>query len=87
MEGIVLSAGINQENAFGTGTSVGFNVNTGSINRTLVVSQFDPYFTNDGISRYTDVCIVLLDSRYYLGDSDYTIVTARYYHTIRDSVF
>ncbi len=76
MEGVVLSAGINQENAFGTGTSVGFNVNTGSINRTLVVSQFDPYFTEDGISRYTDVYYRTSRPLYYLGDSDYTIVTA-----------
>lgn len=76
MEGVVLSAGINQENAFGTGTSVGFNINTGSINRTLVVSQFDPYFTDDGISRYTDVYYRTTRPLYYLGDSDYTIVTA-----------
>ena len=76
MEGVVLSAGINQENAFGTGTSIGFNVNTGSINRTLVVSQFDPYFTEDGISRYTDVYYRTSRPLYYLGDSDYTIVTA-----------
>ena len=76
MEGVVLSAGINQENAFGTGTSIGFNINTGSVNRTLAISQFDPYFTEDGISRYTDVYYRTSRPLYYLGDSDYTIVTA-----------
>jgi len=75
-EGVVLSAGINQENAFGTGTSVGFNINTGRINRTLVVSQFDPYFTDDGISRFSDVYYRTSKPLYYLGDSNYTIVTA-----------
>ena len=75
-ESVVLSAGINQENAFGTGTSIGLNVNTGSINRTLVISQYDPYFTEDGISRYSDVYYRTSRPLYYLGDSDYSIVTA-----------
>jgi outer membrane protein insertion porin family len=73
-EGVVISAGINQENAFGTGTSVGFNINTSQVNRTLVLSQFDPYFTEDGISRYTDVYYRTSRPLYYLGDSDYTII-------------
>jgi outer membrane protein insertion porin family len=73
-EGVVLSAGINQENAFGTGTSIGFNVNTSQVNRTLVLSQFDPYFTEDGISRYTDIYYRTSRPLYYLGDSDYTII-------------
>ena len=73
-DGVVLSAGINQENAFGTGTSIGFNINTSQVNRTLVLSQFDPYFTEDGISRYTDIYYRTSRPLYYLGDSDYTIV-------------
>jgi outer membrane protein insertion porin family len=73
-EGVVLSAGINQENAFGTGTSIGFNINTSQVNRTLVVSQFDPYFTEDGISRYTDVYYRTSRPLYYLGDSGYSII-------------
>ena len=73
-EGVVISAGINQENAFGTGTSIGFNINTSQVNRTLVLSQFDPYFTEDGISRYSDIYYRTSRPLYYLGDSDYTIV-------------
>ena len=73
-EGVVLSAGINQENAFGTGTSIGFNINTSQVNRTLVLSQFDPYFTEDGISRYTDVYYRTSRPLYYLGDSGYSII-------------
>lgn len=75
-EGLVIAAGINQENAFGTGTSIGFNINTGRINRTLVLSQFDPYFTEDGISRYTDLYYRTARPLYYVGDSEYTIVNA-----------
>jgi outer membrane protein insertion porin family len=75
-EGFVLSAGINQENAFGTGTSIGLNLNTGQINRTIALSQFDPYFTEDGISRYTDVYYRTSRPLYYLGDADYAIVNA-----------
>jgi outer membrane protein insertion porin family len=75
-EGVVLSAGINQENAFGTGTSVGFNVNTSKVNRTLVLSQFDPYFTEDGISRYTDIYYRTTRPLYFVGDQDYSIVNA-----------
>lgn len=75
-EGVVISAGINQENAFGTGTSIGFNVNTSQVNRTLALSQFDPYFTEDGISRFTDVYYRTTKPLYYLGDTDYTIVNA-----------
>ena len=74
-EKLVLSAGINQENAFGTGTSIGLNVNTGAINRTLVISQFDPYFTEDGISRFSDIYYRTSRPLYYLGDSTYAIIT------------
>jgi len=75
-EGFVVNAGINQENAFGTGTSIGLNVNTSQINRTLSISQFDPYFTEDGISRYTDLYYRTSRPLYYLGDSDYQIINA-----------
>jgi len=74
-DGFMISAGINQENAFGTGTSIGFNVNTSQVNRTLVLSQFDPYFTEDGISRYTDLYYRTSKPLYYLGDTQYAIVT------------
>ena len=72
-DGFMISAGINQENAFGTGTSIGFNINTGQLNRVLVLSQFDPYFTEDGISRYNDIYYRTSHPLYYLGDSQYTI--------------
>ncbi|MEO8835555.1 MAG: outer membrane protein assembly factor BamA [Caldimonas sp.] len=50
-----LTAGIKQENIFGSGNYLGVEFNTSKYNRTLVVSTVDPYFTVDGISRAIDV--------------------------------
>ncbi len=52
---VVLSAGVSQDNVFGSGTSLAVNVNTAKTYRTLTVTQVDPYFTIDGIKRITDV--------------------------------
>jgi outer membrane protein insertion porin family len=54
-EGPIISAGVSQDNVFGSGTSLAVNVNTSSTFRTLTVTQVDPYFTIDGIKRITDV--------------------------------
>lgn len=50
-----LSLGVKQENVFGSGNSLGVEVNTSKSNRQLVLSTVDPYFTADGISRAIDV--------------------------------
>jgi outer membrane protein insertion porin family len=50
-----LSFGIRQENVFGSGNYLGVEVNTSKINRQLVFSTVNPYFTADGISRALDV--------------------------------
>jgi outer membrane protein insertion porin family len=50
-EKLTISASIRQENAFGTGQSLGVELNTGKFNRALQFSTTDPYFTADGISR------------------------------------
>ena len=72
-EKLVLSAGINQENAFGTGTSIGLNFSVGKINQAIALSQYDPYFTEDGISRYTDFFYRSNKPLYYVGDPAYQI--------------
>jgi outer membrane protein insertion porin family len=72
-EKLILSAGINQENAFGTGTSIGLNFALGKINQSLALSQYDPYFTENGISRYTDLFYRSSKPLYYVGDSAYQI--------------
>jgi outer membrane protein insertion porin family len=50
-----LTAGIRQDNIFGSGNYLGVEVNTSKYNRSLVVSTVDPYFTIDGVSRAIDV--------------------------------
>ena len=54
-EKIALSFGIRQENVFGSGNYLGVEVNTSKINRQIVFSTVDPYFTQNGISRSIDV--------------------------------
>jgi outer membrane protein insertion porin family len=54
-EGFGFNFGFKQDNAFGSGSSLGIEVNTSKTNRTLVFSTTDPYFTEDGVSRSIDV--------------------------------
>ncbi|NCX51312.1 MAG: outer membrane protein assembly factor BamA, partial [Burkholderiaceae bacterium] len=72
-EKLILTAGINQENAFGGGTNIGLNFAFGKINQSIALSQYDPYFTEDGISRYTDFFYRSNKPLYYVGDPDYQI--------------
>jgi len=72
-EKLILSAGINQDNAFGTGTAIGLNASLGKINQNLTLSNYDPYFTEDGISRYTDLYYRSSKPLYYVGDTSYQI--------------
>ncbi len=54
-ERLSLSFGVKQENVFGSGNSLGIQLNTSKSNRQAVLSTVDPYFTADGISRAIDV--------------------------------
>jgi outer membrane protein insertion porin family len=54
-DGLGLSFGLKQDNAFGSGNSLGIQVNTSKVNRVLVLNTTDPYFTEDGVSRTIDV--------------------------------
>ncbi len=54
-DGLGLTFGFRQDNAFGSGSSLGVEVNTSKYNRTLVLSTTNPYVTEDGVSRSIDV--------------------------------
>ncbi len=54
-EKVSVTASIKQENVFGSGNYLGFEINTSKYNRTIVLSTVNPYFTADGISRQVDV--------------------------------
>lgn len=52
---VILSAGISQDNIFGSGNTLGLQVNTSQTNRAAVLSHTDPYWTKDGISKTTSL--------------------------------
>ena len=54
-EDVILSAGVSQNNIFGTGNALSFQVNTGSVNKVYSLSYTNPYFTDDGVSRGFDI--------------------------------
>ncbi|MCM0610688.1 MAG: outer membrane protein assembly factor BamA [Ideonella sp. WA131b] len=53
-EKLTFSASVSQDNAFGSGRSLGFEINTSRFNRQLSLRTVDPYFTVDGISMAVD---------------------------------
>ncbi len=73
-EGLGLSFGLKQENAFGSGNSLGVQLNTSKINRVAVFNTTDPYFTADGVSRTIDV--FHKSSSPYEDPSFYKLVTS-----------
>ncbi len=54
-DGFGISFGFKEDNAFGSGNSLGVQVNTSKINRVIVFNTIDPYFTQDGVSRSIDL--------------------------------
>lgn len=54
-DGVILSAGISEDNAFGSGSALSFRINTSQDNRTFVLSHTNPYWTQDGVSRSTSI--------------------------------
>ncbi len=73
-DGLGLSFSIKQDNAFGSGNSLGIQVNTSRINRVVVISTTDPYFTTDGVSRSVD--IYHRTSSPYQDQSYYQLITS-----------
>ncbi len=68
-EKLTFTAQIRQDNAFGSGKSLGVEVNTSRYNRTLVLSSVDPYWTVDGISMAVDAFYRTSRPINFLGDS------------------
>ena len=50
-EKLTLTGSIQQTNAFGSGDTIGVEVNTSRRNRTIAFSEVNPYFTDNGLSR------------------------------------
>jgi outer membrane protein insertion porin family len=54
-ERLTLTGSIQEVNAFGSGNTLGLDVNTSKLNRTIAVSQTNPYFTDEGVSRSYEI--------------------------------
>ena len=54
-EGVVLSAGIAQQNLFGSGNALSLEINTSRANRVIAIAHTDPYVTPEGISRSVEL--------------------------------
>ena len=54
-EGLGLTFGFKQDNAFGSGNSLGMDINTSKFNRSIGFNTTNPYFTDDGVSRTIEV--------------------------------
>ena len=89
-EKLALTGAISQENAFGSGNTVSLSVNTAHSYRTIALSETNPYFTDDGISRTYDIYLrTVPNSVYSPGDYRYqranlevsTIGSLRYFRT------
>lgn len=50
-----ITGSIQQANAFGSGNTIGIDVNTSKRYRTIAFSQTNPYFTDEGVSRSYEV--------------------------------
>ncbi|MDE2430256.1 MAG: outer membrane protein assembly factor BamA [Burkholderiales bacterium] len=73
-EKLTLTGSIQQANAFGSGDTIGLDINTSRQNRTIAVAHTDPYFTDDGISRSVE--LYLRTTRPIIGSiGDYKIQT------------
>jgi outer membrane protein insertion porin family len=51
VQGLVVSANLQQSNFLGTGKTIGVNANTSSFSTNYNFSYYDPYYTIDGVSR------------------------------------
>jgi len=68
-ENFLVTASINEPNFLGSGNNLGFEVNTGEIQRSAVLSFTQPYVTADGISRTLEASSRTFNARLFgLGD-------------------
>lgn len=74
LERVTITAGIRQENAFGSGQYFGLDLNTSRFFRTLVFTSVNPYFTKDGVSRVFDV-FYRTQRPFTFAQGDYRLVT------------
>ena len=72
-DGFGVSFGFKQDNAFGSGNSLGIDVNTSKLNRVLAFNTTNPYFTENGVSRTLDIYQRI--TKPYVDETTYKIET------------
>ena len=72
-DGLGLTFGFKQDNAFGSGNSLGMDVNTSKYNRSVAFNTTNPYFTDDGVSRTFD--LAMRTSKPYTDIDSYSLET------------
>lgn len=70
-DGLGFTFGFKQDNAFGSGNSLGMELNTSRANRAVVFNTTNPYYTDDGVSRTID--LYQRSSKPYVDLDSYTI--------------
>ncbi len=70
-----VSSSIQQTNFAGSGNTVGLDVNTSKLNRTIAISHVNPYFTEDGVSRSMEVFLRTTRPS-LISTGDYTVQTS-----------
>lgn len=71
--GLLLGAGFNQKNFFGTGNTLGVNFNRSKVEQFYGIDYTDPYYTTDGISRTFSFSVSRVDPGASSNvNSDYT---------------
>ena len=73
-ENFLVTASINEPNFLGSGNNLGFEVNTGEIQRSAILAFTQPYYTADGISRTLEASSRSFNARLY-GLGDYKLVS------------
>jgi outer membrane protein insertion porin family len=74
-EKLTLTASIQQANFAGSGNTVGIDINTSKQNRTIGISQTNPYFTDDGVSRSYELFLRTTRPT-AISTGDYTVQTS-----------
>jgi outer membrane protein insertion porin family len=72
-DGLGLTFGFRQDNAFGSGSSLGIELNTSKYNRTVAFNTTNPYFTEDGVSR--TISVAQRTSKPYTDIDSYSVQT------------
>ncbi len=70
---LMLGGSLSKHNVFGSGTSLSVAVDTTRTARTFSVSHIDPYFTPDGVERYTRAYYVTSYPLVFSGLKDFAI--------------